>query len=182
MKCRVGQGQPQPGPRDQPHRAGDVRSPHQAGGQVVDEVRGHFGKRRAKTIPRTVRLSEAPSFGQPITTLTAIRASAYRAVTLEVIDGYNVKAGWDEVLAHSFRRRPTGRRALRDIPSVTSCRTRFSLDAFDEEALVALTNSIRELGVLQPIWCGPSRWPVRTDCGERRWRSAARYRLDPTIP
>ena len=37
--------------------------------QVVDEVRDYFGDRAFETvIPRTVRLSEAPSFGQPITT------------------------------------------------------------------------------------------------------------------
>ena len=37
--------------------------------QVVDEVRDYFGDRAYQTvIPRTVRLSEAPSFGQPITT------------------------------------------------------------------------------------------------------------------
>jgi chromosome partitioning protein len=36
--------------------------------QVVEEVRGYFGERAFQTvIPRTVRLSEAPSFGQPIT-------------------------------------------------------------------------------------------------------------------
>ncbi len=35
--------------------------------QVIDEVRRHFGERvYAAAIPRTVRLSEAPSFGQPI--------------------------------------------------------------------------------------------------------------------
>lgn len=35
--------------------------------QVVDEVRGYFGKVVFNTlIPRTVKLSEAPSFGQPI--------------------------------------------------------------------------------------------------------------------
>lgn len=36
--------------------------------QVVEEVRGYFGKTVFTTlIPRTVKLSEAPSFGQPIT-------------------------------------------------------------------------------------------------------------------
>jgi chromosome partitioning protein len=36
--------------------------------QVSDEVRGYFGKGVFKTIiPRSVKLSEAPSFGQPIT-------------------------------------------------------------------------------------------------------------------
>jgi chromosome partitioning protein len=35
--------------------------------QVVDEVKEHFGDKLFKTlIPRNVRLSEAPSFGQPI--------------------------------------------------------------------------------------------------------------------
>ena len=37
--------------------------------QVVEEVRNHFGDIVYKTlIPRTVRLSEAPSFGKPIIT------------------------------------------------------------------------------------------------------------------
>ncbi len=36
--------------------------------QVVEEVRNYFGKTVFKTlVPRTVKLSEAPSFGQPIT-------------------------------------------------------------------------------------------------------------------
>jgi chromosome partitioning protein len=59
-------------------------------GQVVDEVRTHFGPLVCdNVIPRTVRLSEAPSFGQPITVFDSSSrgASAYRAVTLEVIDG-----------------------------------------------------------------------------------------------
>ena len=35
--------------------------------QVVQEVRDHFGDKVCRTVvPRTVRLSEAPSFGQPI--------------------------------------------------------------------------------------------------------------------
>ncbi len=59
-------------------------------GQVVDEVRGHFGATVCdNVIPRTVRLSEAPSFGQPITTFDSQSrgAAAYRAVALEVLDG-----------------------------------------------------------------------------------------------
>ena len=49
--------------------------------QVVDEVRTHFGDRVYKTVvPRTVRLSEAPSFGQPIIVFDATSrgAKAYR--------------------------------------------------------------------------------------------------------
>lgn len=58
--------------------------------QVVREVREHFGRKVCRTIvPRTVRLSEAPSFGQPIITFdSASRGSiAYRALALEVSGG-----------------------------------------------------------------------------------------------
>ena len=54
---------------------------------VVKEVREHFGDKVMRTvIPRTVRLSEAPSFGQPITTFDSSSrgAVAYRMVAREV--------------------------------------------------------------------------------------------------
>lgn len=53
---------------------------------------------------------------------------------------------------------------------------------FDEEALVSLTDSIRELGVLQPVLVRPSG-PDRYEliAGERRWRAAKRAGLQ-TIP
>ncbi|HWY40428.1 MAG TPA: ParA family protein [Chthoniobacterales bacterium] len=54
--------------------------------QVVNEVRQHFGERVYKTvIPRTVRLSEAPSFGKSILEYdsTGVGASAYRALARE---------------------------------------------------------------------------------------------------
>ncbi len=56
--------------------------------QVVDEVRQHLPDKIFKTvIPRTVRLSEAPSFGQPILTYDphGQGAVAYRSLALEVI-------------------------------------------------------------------------------------------------
>jgi chromosome partitioning protein len=55
--------------------------------QVVDEVRSHFGGRVYQTVvPRTVRLSEAPSFGQPIIVFdpTSRGAKAYRELAKEV--------------------------------------------------------------------------------------------------
>ncbi len=58
-------------------------------GQVVDEVRTHFGSSVCENvIPRTVRLSEAPSFGEPITEFDSDSrgAIAYRAVAQEVIN------------------------------------------------------------------------------------------------
>lgn len=56
--------------------------------QVVEEVRKHFGDKVFHTvIPRTIRLSEAPSFGQPIIQYDAKSpgAEAYRALAREFI-------------------------------------------------------------------------------------------------
>jgi chromosome partitioning protein len=57
---------------------------------VANEVREHFSDRVCRaTIPRTVRLSEAPSFGQPITVFdpTSRGAVAYRELAKEVSNG-----------------------------------------------------------------------------------------------
>ncbi|MFZ4583810.1 MAG: ParA family protein [Acidimicrobiia bacterium] len=64
--------------------------------QVEAEVRGHFGPRVYRTVvPRTVRLSEAPSFGQPIMTFdpTSRGAIAYRELAREVSRGASRRAG-----------------------------------------------------------------------------------------
>ncbi len=58
--------------------------------QVAEEVRQHFGRKVCRSvIPRTVRLSEAPSFGQPITTFDPASrgAIAYRELAKEVSGG-----------------------------------------------------------------------------------------------
>jgi chromosome partitioning protein len=58
--------------------------------QVAQEVREHFGEKVCRmVIPRTVRLSEAPSFGQPILTFdpTSRGAVAYRELAKEVSGG-----------------------------------------------------------------------------------------------
>lgn len=65
-------------------------------GQVVDEVRNHFGARVYKTVvPRTVRLSEAPGFGQSIVTFdpTSKGAKAYRDLAKEVSHGATRRSG-----------------------------------------------------------------------------------------
>jgi len=57
-------------------------------GQVAEEVREHFGEKVCRqVIPRTVRLSEAPSFGQPITAFDPMSrgAIAYRELAKEVL-------------------------------------------------------------------------------------------------
>lgn len=58
--------------------------------QVVEEVRAHFPGQVFKTIiPRNVRLSEAPSFGQPITLYapSSAGAMAYKVLTGELLRG-----------------------------------------------------------------------------------------------
>ena len=64
--------------------------------QVVHEVRDHFGEKVCNSIvPRTVRLSEAPSFGQPIITFdpTSRGSIAYRSLAMEVSGGAAKRAG-----------------------------------------------------------------------------------------
>ncbi|HEY7876553.1 MAG TPA: ParA family protein, partial [Actinomycetota bacterium] len=62
-------------------------------GQVAAEVRGHFGPLcYATVIPRSVRLSEAPSFGEPVLTLDpSSRGSiSYRLLAAEVEERYGL--------------------------------------------------------------------------------------------
>jgi chromosome partitioning protein len=58
--------------------------------QVLKEIRSHFGDRVCRNIvPRSVRLSEAPSFGQPITVFdpTSRGSIAYRELAKEISSG-----------------------------------------------------------------------------------------------
>ena len=62
--------------------------------QVVEEVRQHLAEKVFGTvIPRTVRLSEAPSFGQPITAYDpdGPGTQAYRGLAAEVIARFGLK-------------------------------------------------------------------------------------------
>jgi chromosome partitioning protein len=64
--------------------------------QVEQEVRDHFGAKVYRSVvPRTVRLSEAPSFGQPIIVFdpTSRGAIAYRELAKEVSRGTARRAG-----------------------------------------------------------------------------------------
>jgi ParB family transcriptional regulator, chromosome partitioning protein len=73
--------------------------------------------------------------------------------------------------------------ALRELPLGAIEPNRYQpRDTFDEEALVSLTASIRELGVLQPVLVRPlDEDRFELIAGERRWRAAKRAGL-PTIP
>lgn len=62
--------------------------------QVADEVRNHFGDHVFETIiPRSVRLSEAPSFGEPVVTLdpSSRGAISYRLLAAEVEERYGLE-------------------------------------------------------------------------------------------
>ncbi|MDP9387312.1 MAG: AAA family ATPase [Actinomycetota bacterium] len=64
--------------------------------QVATEVRAHFGPKVCRNIvPRTVRLSEAPSFGQPIIVFDPMSrgAIAYRELAKEVSGGAPQRVG-----------------------------------------------------------------------------------------
>jgi chromosome partitioning protein len=64
--------------------------------QVVREVRTHFGDKVCRNVvPRTVRLSEAPSFGQPIIAFdpSSRGAVAYRELAKEVSGGAPQRLG-----------------------------------------------------------------------------------------
>jgi chromosome partitioning protein len=64
--------------------------------QVEAEVREHFGPKVYRTVvPRTVRISEAPSFGQPIIVFDSSSrgAIAYRELAKEVSRGASRRAG-----------------------------------------------------------------------------------------
>ncbi len=63
--------------------------------EVVDEVKKHFPEKIFETvIPRTVRLSEAPSFGKTIFAYDPLSpgATAYRNLAKEIIERFGLKA------------------------------------------------------------------------------------------
>lgn len=72
---------------------------------------------------------------------------------------------------------------LRDLPLTQIHPNRYQpRGTFDEESLDALTASIRELGVLQPVLVRPDgEGGYELIAGERRWRAAKRAGL-PSIP
>ncbi len=77
----------------------------------------------------------------------------------------------------------TEARGLDELPLASISPNRFQpRDHFDEEALSQLADSIREVGVLQPVLVRPAgEGQYELIAGERRWRAARRVGLQ-TIP
>jgi ParB family chromosome partitioning protein len=71
---------------------------------------------------------------------------------------------------------------LEDLPTASIRPNRFQpRDHFDEESMGLLADSIREVGVLQPVLVRPVGDGYELIAGERRWRAARRIGLQ-TIP
>ncbi len=128
--------------------------------QVERDVRRFFRDTVYRTvIPRTVRLSEAPSFGQPITTFDPIVAGRHRLPgTRQGGQSWSDAAGWVGGWAPSSPPPPAragaASRSCRSAPSgPTPYQPR---QHFDEESLATLSDSIREVGVLQPVLVRPA--------------------------
>ena len=140
-----------------------------------------------QVIPRTVRLSEAPSFGQPITAFDGASAKRDRLPGARTGgERWRAAADWVGASGPSSRTMPAARRALSCVTcrSARSSRTRTNLDATStRSAWGSLTASVRELGVLQPVLVretGDDRYELIA--GERRWRAAKRARCRRSRP
>lgn len=76
--------------------------------QVVEEVRRHFpGKVFRAIIPRNVRLSEAPSFGQPVNQYApdSPGAVAYKVLAMELLQGDKMDSKNSDVDGKQTRRK-----------------------------------------------------------------------------
>ena len=148
---------------------------------VEREVREHFPDLVFETvIPRNVRMGEAPSFGRPVVHHDPRLRRVGRLLGLRTGGGrpwLSVSGGWAAAWRRSCRRprRATSRRARAARPAGRrrGAQPRPAASRFDEPALAALADSVRERGVLQPVLVRPpaaARYELIA--GERRWRAA----------
>ena len=169
--------------------------------QVVSEVREHFGPLAYDTIiQRNIRLGEAPSHGKPVMLYDAgaVGSENYLALAREFLKrnrkrskytntdmkqkglgrGLDAIFGSDPVDAKLKPMSQMAEIEIADIiPNPTQPRTQF-----DEEALDELADSIRQLGVIQPVTVKKGdggKYVIIS--GERRWRAAQRADLK-TLP
>ena len=168
--------------------------------QVAGEVREHFGDLAFRTIiQRNIRLSEAPSFGKPallydasstgsINSLNSprslLRKTRVKRYTMNPKNkglGRGLGAIFEiEGSALPEKTKGTAFEEIeigRIVPNPKQPRTRFNEQALDE-----LADSIRTLGVIQPITVkkeADGRYMIVS--GERRWR-ASQLADQATIP
>ena len=140
-------------------------------------------------IPRSVRLSEAPSFGQPITTFDpefagSDRVSRCREGGPRCHALADLGKGLSSIIpgAELDKEAAGGADAAALLADVAVAVDRPNPHQprvhFDEESLLELSASIAEMGVLQPILVRPARrWWLRTD--RRRAAVAGRAACRP---
>jgi ParB/RepB/Spo0J family partition protein len=176
--------------------------------QVMQEVRSYFGDAVSKVVvPRNVRLSEAPSFGQPISQYDARSkgAQAYEQIAKELIahaeQQFAGKAGARPGSGRSDSRGGWWRRAgtppktssaasgsggggTPPVPTQEVALAEISPNPrqprthFDDAALAELADSIKTNGLLQPILVRPrAAGGYEIVAGERRYRAATRAGL-----
>jgi chromosome partitioning protein len=123
--------------------------------QVTDEVRTHFGSLVYETvIPRSVRLSEAPSFGETVMTLDPASrgAIAYGLLAEEVESRYRLEAGVPRASGREAERRGT--------EETGSAQVRTGLTT--EERVAVPGPGGRGYGALTPVPADlDRRWPRR---------------------
>ena len=157
--------------------------------QVEKEVREHFGARVYKTVvPRTVRLAEAPSFGQPIIVFDPTsRGREGLPEAGERGEQWRDAADWVRGSGRSSHRGPSSPR-----PSAAGsrcCRSPRSGRIGTSRGSTSTRRRSRRWpsrsarsGVLQPVLVRPlGDGEYELVAGERRWRAARRVGLQ-TIP
>jgi chromosome partitioning protein len=66
-------------------------------GDVIEEVRRYFGEKVFDTvIPRSVRMSEAPSHGLPVTVYdpTSVGSICYKSLAKKIMEGFYARDTW----------------------------------------------------------------------------------------
>ena len=120
--------------------------------QVVENVKDNLKQNIYKTIiPRNIRLAEAPSHGLPINIYDtkSSGAESYRLLAQEVMNN-RMKVRLSQIEPNREQPRKV----------------------FDEDALIELSESIKQYGVLQPLLVQKKDKYYEIIAGERRWRAA----------
>jgi chromosome partitioning protein len=126
--------------------------------QVVAEVRGYFGPRVYESvIPRSVRLSEAPGYGEPITRYdpSSRGATAYRSLAREVLADRRNGEG------------PAAESDLPDLPAGSGTRERATREDPPPMASAGEDESEEEEPSVSPVGAGGEsrRWAYRRPNG-----------------